>query len=35
LADLTEAAQGLFEIQDMQSAEYFQQMQTANAKKGF
>jgi hypothetical protein len=34
LADLTEAAQGLFEIQDMQSAEYFQQMQTANAKKG-
>ena len=33
-ADLTEAAQGLFEIQEKQSIEYFQQMQTANAKKG-
>jgi len=28
LADLTEAAQGLFDIQEMQAVEYFQQMQT-------
>ena len=34
LADLTEAAQNLFALEEKQALEYFQQMQTANAKKG-